>query len=153
MPKDVVTVERVIPAPPEKIFALIADAGRHSEIDGSGTVRGLGHEEPHLLSLGEEFGMNMRMGIAYRTKNRVVEFEQDRRIAWQTLADYPLVDKLVTGRVWRYELEPVEGGTLVRETWDVRREAPLSKPFVRRLSGKTRQDMARTLERIEQRLV
>lgn len=149
MPKDLVTVERVIPAPPEKIFALLADAGRHQEIDGSGTVRGT-EQDTHPLGLGEEFGMAMHMGVAYRTKNRVVEFDPDRRIAWQTLADYPFVTKLVTGRVWRYELEPVEGGTLVRETWDIRTEAPLSKPFVRRMAGKTRQDMARTLERIEQ---
>jgi uncharacterized protein YndB with AHSA1/START domain len=151
MPKDVVTVERVIPAPAEKIFALVADAGRHSEIDGSGTVRGVG-QESHPLALGGEFGMAMHMGVPYRTKNRVVEFEQDRRIAWQTLADYPFVNKVATGRIWRYELEPVEGGTLVRESWDIRREGVLSKPLVRRMAGKTRHDMARTLERIEQRL-
>ena len=35
---DVVTVERVIPAPPEAIFDLIADPARHHDIDGSGTV-------------------------------------------------------------------------------------------------------------------
>lgn len=149
MPKDVVSVERVIPAPAEQIFALLSDAGRHAEIDGSGTVRGTGQEE-HPLHLGDEFGMEMHWRVAYRTKNRVVELEPGRRIAWQTLADYPLVNKLATGRVWRYELEPVEGGTLVRETWDIRSEAPLSKPFVRRLAGHTRENMARTLERIEQ---
>ena len=151
MPKDVVTVERVIPAPPEKIFALLADASRHAEIDGSGTVKGLTHD-PQPLSLGDEFGMHMHLGVAYRTKNRVVELEPNRRIAWQTLADYPLVSRLATGRIWRYELEPVEGGTLVRESWDIRSEAFLSRPLVRRIAGKTRQDMARTLERIEQTL-
>jgi len=36
---DVETVERVIPAPPEKIFDLLADPRRHPEIDGSGSVR------------------------------------------------------------------------------------------------------------------
>ena len=38
--------------------------------------------------------------------------------------------KLGGGRIWRYELEPVDGGTLVRETWDISQEAGLSKPLV-----------------------
>ena len=36
---DIVSVERVIPAPAAEIFALIADPHRHQEFDGSGTVR------------------------------------------------------------------------------------------------------------------
>ncbi len=152
MSKDVVTVERVIPAPPEEIFALLADAGRHSEIDGSGTVRGLRHD-PQPLGLGDEFGMNMHYVVPYRMTNRVIEFEQDRLIAWQTLPGYGrLSEKLAAGRIWRYELEPVDGGTLVRESWDITKESPLTKPLVRRIAAKTREDMARTLERIEQRL-
>ena len=44
------------------------------------------------------------------------------------------------------------GGTLVRESWDISREAPLSRPLVRRFMGsEARVNMARTLERIEQR--
>ena len=34
MDGDVVAVERVIPAGPAAIFALLADAARHPEIDG-----------------------------------------------------------------------------------------------------------------------
>jgi uncharacterized protein YndB with AHSA1/START domain len=149
MSSDVVTVERVIPAPAEKVFALLADPSRHQDIDGSGTVREA-HGEPQQLQLGDEFGMAMHWFVPYATKNRVIELEPDRRIAWQTLADYPVVSSLVTGRVWRYELEPVEGGTLVRESWDISQEKPLSRPFVRRLAGQTRDNMTRTLERIEQ---
>ena len=37
--RDVISVERVIDAPPEAIFDLLADPKRHREIDGSGTVR------------------------------------------------------------------------------------------------------------------
>ena len=44
--------------------------------------------------------------------------------------------------VWRYELEPVDGGTLVRETWDISREA--SRFLLRYAMGsRTRQDMAK----------
>ena len=35
-PNDVETVERVIPAPADKIFDLLADPRHHPEIDGSG---------------------------------------------------------------------------------------------------------------------
>ena len=35
---DVESVERVIAAPPEKIFDLLADPARHHDIDGSGSV-------------------------------------------------------------------------------------------------------------------
>jgi hypothetical protein len=93
--------------------------------------------------------MDMKWGVPYSTRNVVREFEEGRRIAWQTLAPAPL-DKVFTGRTWRYELEPVDGGTLVRESWDISKEKPLTKPLVRGLGPKTKADMARTLERIEQ---
>src|SRR5262245_1539915 len=79
---DVVTVERIIPAPPEKIFELLAHADRHREIDGSGTVR-----DPaaagERLKLGSTFDMKMKLGVPYTMTNTVVEFEEGRRIAWQ----------------------------------------------------------------------
>jgi uncharacterized protein YndB with AHSA1/START domain len=148
-PRDTITVQRLIPAPAAAIFALIADPSRHPEIDGSGTVIGPHSAGPRRLGLGDTFGMSMKMGVGYSTRNVVIEFEQDRRIAWQTLAAAP-IDKVLTGRVWRYELEPVEGGTIVRETWDISREAVTSRPFVRRFMGaQTRENMTRTLERID----
>jgi len=42
------------------------------------------------------------------TRNRVVEFEENRRIAWHHFAQF----------VWRYELEEVEGGTMVTESFN-----------------------------------
>ena len=96
--------------------------------------------------------MDMDWGVNYATKNVVVEFEENRRIAWQTLAPKPL-SYVLTGRIWRYELEPVEGGTRIRETWDVSTEALptrfLLKPL---LAEHTRESMERTLARIEELL-
>jgi uncharacterized protein YndB with AHSA1/START domain len=149
MMKDVVTVERVIPASPEEVFALISDPRRHHEIDGSGTVKQAKNVPPHL-ELGATFGMNMRLGVPYSMVSKVVEYDEGRRLAWQTLPAYPLVGRFAGGRIWRYELEPVEGGTLVKESWDITHEAALTKPTVRRAAEVTRKNMARTLERIEQ---
>ena len=41
--------------------------------------------------------MKMKIVVPYRMKNRVIEFEQDRRIAWQTLPDYPITEKHAAG--------------------------------------------------------
>jgi uncharacterized protein YndB with AHSA1/START domain len=144
-----VTVQRLIPAPAEAIFDLLADPGRHHEIDGSGTIVGARSAGERRLALGDSFGMDMDWGVNYATKNVVVEFEENRRIAWQTLAPKPL-SYVLTGRIWRYELEPVDGGTIVRETWDISKEAFVSRPVVRRMADLTRRNMEKTLERIEE---
>jgi uncharacterized protein YndB with AHSA1/START domain len=144
---DSESVERVIAAPPEAIFALLVDPTRHREIDGSGTVRDP-KGEAQELKMGSTFGMSMKMGFPYSMESTVIEFVPDRRIAWQTRGP-TRIGKLVGGRIWRYELEPVDGGTLVRETWDISQESAPTKPLVRKGAEKTRKDMAATLERIE----
>ena len=59
--------------------------------------------------------MSMKLGVPYTMSNTVIEFEPDRRIAWQTTLSGPL-GRFVGGRIWRYELEAVDGGTMVTET-------------------------------------
>jgi uncharacterized protein YndB with AHSA1/START domain len=145
---DVASAERVIPAPPEKIFDLLADPSRHREIDGSGTVRAAkaGSER---LALGSKFGMSMKMGVPYSMTSTVIEFEVNRRIAWQTVPSVSWGAKLGGGRIWRYELQPVDGGTLVREVWDISQEAGLSKALVARGRQHTVENMEKTLARLE----
>lgn len=133
-----VSVRRVIAAPPEKIFAVLADPSKHAVIDGSGTVKGA-RGEPTRLKLGDTFGMTMRIGLPYLIKNRVVELEDDRLIAWAHFG----------GHRWRYRLEPVEGGTEVTETFDwSTARAPW---FIERMGypSKHPTGMARTLERLD----
>ena len=145
---DVITVERVIPAEPGPIFALVADATRHKDIDGSGTVVAA-KGDPEPLALGSTFGMAMKMGVPYSMVSTVIEFEPDRRIAWQTTGPGKIGAK-VGGRIWRYELEPVDGGTRVRESWDISEESFFTKPVVKAFASKeTAANMAKTLERIE----
>ena len=145
---DVVSVERVIAAPPETIFELLVDPNRHRDIDGSGSVRSAKGGSPRL-ALGSRFGMSMRMGLPYTMESTVIEFEENRRVAWQTTGP-GRIGARVGGRIWRYELEPVDGGTLVRESWDISKESAMTKPVVRLGADKTRKNMAATLERIEQ---
>ena len=143
--RDVVSVSRVINAAPEAIFALLADPRRHRDFDGSGSV-GEAKDLPDRLRLGSTFGMSMKMVVPYSMVNEVVEFEENRRIAWEPrMRALTLVSG---GRVWRYELEPVDGGTRVTETWDISKEK--SKAFIRSGGKKARRDMEATLARIQE---
>jgi uncharacterized protein YndB with AHSA1/START domain len=149
MSRWVVSVERVIAAQPDAIFALVANPRRHKDIDGSGTVRDA-TDVPDHVTLGSRFGMDMEFGGKYSMDNTVIEFEPNRRIAWQARPPRgkgAAWRQLFGGRIWRYELEPTDGGTRVRESWDVSQER--SKWIVRAYGPKTRKNMAATLERIE----
>ncbi len=113
-----VSVERIIRAPASVIFDVIADPSRHADFDGSGSVKNSRSAVPARLSMGAVFVMDMKRTIPYGMANTVVEFEVDRAIAWAPRFASGRAGNFF-GRIWRYELEPVNGGTLVRETWDV----------------------------------
>lgn len=98
----------VINAPASQIFDLLANPHRHHRFDGSGTVQG-NCRGPERLELGASFSMGMRIGVRYRVKNTVREFDPNRLIAWSHLS----------GHRWRYELRPIaENSTEVTETFD-----------------------------------
>ena len=103
-------MEQEISATPAQVFALLADPAGHVLLDGSGTVRASRAGNPPLLELGSRFGMDMHLGVPYRMQNTVVEFEQDRVIAWCHPGKHR----------WRWEIEPVGDGSssLVTETFD-----------------------------------
>jgi uncharacterized protein YndB with AHSA1/START domain len=148
MDGNTVSVERVIKASPDKIFALLADAGKHASFDGSDSVnRATSPSVP--LSMGSQFGMAMRgrketLFIPYRTNNTIIEYEPDRRIAWQTTG----LGGLIGGRIWRYELSPAADGTLVRETWDVSQDKQKRMITSGSMPKQTEDGMRATLDRI-----
>jgi uncharacterized protein YndB with AHSA1/START domain len=136
----VISVERVIKAQPDEIFDLLADPSMHPLLDGSGTVKKSASNNPGRLSLGAKFGMSMQIGAPYKIRNKVVEFEEDKLIAWCHPAR----------NIWRYELEPVDGGTRVRESFDWSRAR--SPGLFLRVSGflkRNRAGMEKTLENLE----
>lgn len=106
--RPVVCASIEIAAPAPSIFGILADPRRHVEIDGSGMIRRC-VDGPKRLGLGSEFVMSMRFfGVPYRVRNRVVEFEENRLIAWRHFEP----------QRWRFELERTESGTRVTETFD-----------------------------------
>lgn len=134
-----VSVSRTIDAPAEAIFAIIDDPSQHSRFDGSGTVKGARQPGRHLR-LGDRFGMDMRMGIPYRITSKVVEYEENRLIAWAHLG----------GHRWRYELEPLDDGARTRVTESFDWSTARFPPFIEWMKYPTKHvpAMERTLERL-----
>jgi uncharacterized protein YndB with AHSA1/START domain len=143
----VVTVDRVVQAPPAALFAILADATRHPEIDGSGQLVKATQGAPQRLALGSTFGMAMKMGVPYTVTNTVIEFEQDRRIAWQTVLAGPL-GRFLGGRIWRYELEAVAGGTKVTESWDLSEDKQAFFLKSPKIGQHTAASMSKSLDRL-----
>jgi len=135
--EHVVSVERVIGVPRQRLFDLVADPAMHPRIDGSGTVRAHATGGPRRLGPGVRFGMSMRMGLPYRISNRVVEFEEGWVVAWMHLSR----------AVWRWEFTDVDGGTRVRESFDW--SSARSRTVMRRFVAGNIVAMRRSLERLE----
>lgn len=133
-----ISATTTIEAPPATVFAIVSDPRQHPRIDGSGTVRG-SVSGPERLVLGSTFGMDMKMGAPYKIRNRVVEFEQDRLIAWRHVGLHR----------WRYELAPTATGTRVTETWDLSHYPAPARAVLRALFGKkTRVAVDQTLVKL-----
>lgn len=137
-PKKVLSATKVVAASPQQIFDLLADPARHSEIDGSGSVVKPRPGGPERLALGARFGMDMKIGVPYKITNEVVEFDEPNRIAWRHFG----------GHIWRYILEPTDGGTRVTEEFDWNGS---KSPLVLKVSGtfaKNQKSMEATLDRM-----
>ncbi|MGI8760278.1 MAG: SRPBCC family protein [Jatrophihabitantaceae bacterium] len=136
-----VSESKVIAASPQQLFDIVADPAMHPVMDGSGTVRASREGGPQRLSMGAEFGMDMKIGAPYKIRNTVVEFDEPHRLAWRHF----------NGHIWRYLFEPADGGTKVTEQWDAR---PARRPrFLLLLMGfpaRNRKGIRATLQRLDE---
>jgi hypothetical protein len=105
-----ISASNFVPATPREIFELLANPAMHSVIDGSGSVLAPKDTAPQRLSLNATFGMSMKKAMPYKITNTVVEFVEDKQIGWRHIG----------GHIWRYILEPTEGGTTVTEQFAYR---------------------------------
>jgi uncharacterized protein YndB with AHSA1/START domain len=105
---DSVAATGTVPAPPAAVFDLLRRPANHAVLSGDGSVRQAVTGDEVLVD-GSTFRMKMKVGVPYRVSSRVVEFEQDRLIAWSHFG----------GHRWRWELTPADGGTVVTETFDM----------------------------------
>lgn len=154
-----VSVDHTIASAPEVIFAVLTDPGQHAAIDGSHTlVRDENYSGETRLALGSVFSTPMtrwprslhrsdvmQAAIATarrgRMRNTVVEFVENERIAWRNFGRH----------IWRYELQPLDGGTRTRvtETFDY---GPNPAPWLLEIAGFPQRNaaaMAATLVELE----
>lgn len=156
-----VRVSRRIGAPAHDIFQVLADPGKHTDLDGSGMLRGTVSSEP-VRGVGDVFVMKMFHGPLgdYEMNNHIVEFEQDRRIGWEPKAgrghpnaatpDPGDEDGEGWGQRWSFELTP-DGpdATIVTEIYDCS-SAPEEQRVNMDNGNVWTKAMARTLERLDQ---
>ncbi len=110
-----ISATRAAHSPPTRIFDLPADPRRPVRLDGSGSVARV-KRAPERLALGAATSMRMKIGLGDVTRNRFVVVGVNHRIAWHHLALFE----------WRYDLEEVDGGTLVTESFDYDRPTAFS---------------------------
>lgn len=153
-----VSVSRRISAPAEVLFAVLADPARHRSIDGSGMV---GHALAATSLIGgaeDTFTMRMHndeMGD-YEITNHVIDYQPNRRIAWEPVltAASRLEDQAGIGdrshHRWIYELTP-DGpdATIVTETYDCTRAPDWLRRAVKN-GQRWMAAMTMTLERLDQ---
>ena len=139
---SVISESVTVDAPPAVVFAILADPRQHSRIDGSGSVGSVLKAPTRITRTGETFVVRMKLfGVPYVIRNRVVEFEPERRIAWRHF----------TANRWRYELEPVDGGTRVTESFDPTRADGVTDAVVRwaKFPERNRDGIRGTLQRLK----
>ena len=142
-----IRIERTIAAPPEVLWALVADITRMGdwspENTGGRWVRGA--DGP---TLGAHFkGTNSNGSKSWSSDCVVTACEPGKRFGF----DVKAVGLKVAG--WTYEFEPLEDGCRVAETWEdhrgalIRRIGPLVTGTKDRVA-RNRETMAQTLERL-----
>ena len=104
------SASREVAAPAGVVFELIADPSRQPEWDGNDNLAEAAPGQ-RVTAVGDVFVMTLTKGED--RENRVVEFEEGRRIAWKPSE----VGGEPFGQLWRWEVEgDDEGGCRVTHT-------------------------------------
>lgn len=114
-----IEVQRLIEADAAAIFSVVSDPHGHVAIDASGMLIDATGEP--ATKVGDTFVVHMDREALndfplgkYDVTVEICTYEQDREIAWKILGQI----KPQIGHVYGYQLEPVEGGTLVTSYYD-----------------------------------
>lgn len=128
----------VVRASPEAVYDLVSDVTRTGE--WSPQCRACWWEEGATGAVGDHFGGRQETAErTWETRSRVEEADRPSAFAWS------VNDRKV---FWRYDLEPVEGGTRLTESWEF---ADAGQEFMTQKYGpgaegeiRTRQEAARS---------
>ncbi|SDH11987.1 SRPBCC family protein [Klenkia brasiliensis] len=98
----------VVAASPEEVYDLVSDVTRTGE--WSPQCRACWWEPGATGAVGDHFGGRQETPErTWETRSRVEEAQRPQAFAWSVNERKVL---------WRYDLEPVEGGTRLTESWE-----------------------------------
>jgi hypothetical protein len=143
----VVAVSRRMDAPAHRIFEVLRDPRRHHEFDGSTMVRDT--DAPPIEAVGDIFVMRMHNDEFgdYEMRNQVVEYVQDRAIAWAPKR-HDVDDDEDWNHRWGWRLSPDGERTEVTAYFDCTR-VPEDGQRILRGGERWRPVLERSLERLE----
>jgi uncharacterized protein YndB with AHSA1/START domain len=108
----VVSASRLVDAPADAVWELIAEPANQPSWDGNDN---LGSAAPgqRVRGVGDVFVMTLTRGQV--RENHVVEYDEGRLLAWRPAEP----GSEPPGHLWRWELDPCDdGATLVTHTYD-----------------------------------
>ena|SRR5664280_2572160 len=109
MAEQSIRATKIIDAPAEAIFVVLADPASHAAIDGTGWVRETLGGDP-LTAPGQIFRMSMYHVMhpdgTYEVANRVQVFDPPSTISWEPGSDTGDGTLQFGGWIWRYDLTP-----------------------------------------------
>lgn len=122
MADEQLTVSTTIDAPPEAVFAVLADPSTHAAVDGTGWVRDSLDGE-RITGTGQVFRMAMfhqnHPDGDYEIANLVEVFDEPRAIGWKPGTEDEAGELSFGGWTWRYDLEAAgPSQTAVTLTYD-----------------------------------
>jgi uncharacterized protein YndB with AHSA1/START domain len=123
MAEENISSTKVINAPAEAVFRILADPSTHAAIDGTGWVRE-SVDGQRLTREGQIFRVAMyhdnHPNKNYEMANQILEYSPPHTISWRPGQDLAGDGNLEFGGwVWRYDLTPVDQNrTRVTHTYD-----------------------------------
>ena len=136
MEAEQVTASTTIDAPPEAVFAVLADPRAHADVDGTGWVQG-SLDGDRITAVGQVFRMAMyhpnHPDGDYEIANLVEVFDEPTSIAWKPGTESTETGELSFGGwTWRYDLEPAgPSRTIVTLTYDWSAVGPDVREYLR----------------------
>jgi uncharacterized protein YndB with AHSA1/START domain len=137
-------VSRIVEAPVERVFALLADPDRHPDLDGSGTLRA-SRTHTVITEVGDVFIMDLHAEDIgdYQSQSIVTTYVRDRALGWSSGP----VDRDPFGDTFTFTLEPDgDDQTLVTLTYD--RSAVTDEQLLAMMPRVSREDLTRSLDRL-----
>jgi uncharacterized protein YndB with AHSA1/START domain len=135
MTNETLAASTTIAAPPEAVFAVLADPATHPTIDGTGWVVKALDTAP-LSAPGQVFRMAMYHANhpdgSYEMANRVATFDPPRAISWEPGQDVEGNGELKFGGwIWRYDLVSTDPArTDVTLTYDWSAVTPFVREYI-----------------------